>query len=166
VRFFEPEFEVRHGELGPEIDRVSLALRPDILFVHRDAEREKLEVRRGEIPVSQAGVVRVVPVRMTEAWLLIDERAIRKAVGNPNGHVDLDLPKASRLEGLADPKSKLRELLLTASERVSPRRQQRFQRDIRRCVHLVAEYTEDFTPLRQLDAYVAFENELRLAVKA
>jgi hypothetical protein len=45
TRFFEPEFEVRRGELAAEIERVSSRLQPDILFVHRDAEREPLELR-------------------------------------------------------------------------------------------------------------------------
>ncbi len=164
ARFFEPGFEVRHGELQPEIERVSRALRPDILFVHRDAERESLDVRRGEIPMTKDGIVRVVPVRMTEAWLLIDEKAIRRAAGNPNGHIHLDIPKVSRLESLPSPKETLRDLLLEASEHESPRRRQRFQRDIGRCVHLVADYTEDFSPLRQLTAYRAFESELQQAL--
>lgn len=160
VRFFEPEFEVRRGAVGPELERVSRALRPDILFVHRDAERASLEARRREIPMNHGGLVRVVPVRMTEAWLLGDETAIRKAAGNPNGRIQLSLPRVSRLEALPDPKLKLKEVLLEASEHASPRRQQRFMRDIQRCRLLVAEYTEDFSFLRQLDAYRAFEEDL------
>lgn len=164
TRFFEPEFEVRHGLLSKEIERVTNALLPDILFVHRDAERELLQDRLKEFPWPRRGLVRVVPVRMTEAWLLIDEGAIRKASGNPNGSAHLDIPRISRLEGLSDPKKALRELLLEASEHTSPRRRQRFQRDIHRCVHLVAEYTQDFSPLRRLEAYRAVEDELRQAL--
>jgi len=33
-----------------------------------------------------------------------------------------------------------------------------------KAVHLVAEYIEDFSPLRKLDAFQAFENELRRVV--
>lgn len=114
--------------------------------------------------MTKDGIVRVVPVRMTEAWLLIDEKAIRKAAGNPNGHIHLDIPKLSRLENLPNPKETLRDLLLEASEHESPRRRQRFQRDIGHCVRLVADYTEDFSSLRQLAAYRVFENELRQAL--
>jgi hypothetical protein len=161
VRFFEPEFEVRRGDLAQELKRVAEKLHPDILFVHRDAERESLEARRAQIPMIEDGLVRVVPVRMTEAWLLVDESAIRRAANNPNGQVDLEIPRVSRLESLPDPKATLREALLRASGHVSPRRRQRFQRDLGRCFHLVAEYTPDFSPLRQLAAYQAFEAELR-----
>jgi len=68
----------------------------DLLFVHRDAETASLEFRLNEIneAVLKASigngpstVVRVVPVRMTEAWLLFDIGAIRQASGNPNGAV-------------------------------------------------------------------------------
>jgi hypothetical protein len=35
---------------------------------------------------------RVVPVRMTKAWLTVDEAAIRKAARNPLGTAPLELP--------------------------------------------------------------------------
>ena len=64
----------------------------DLLFVHRDAEAISLEVRLNEIRQAvlnarveneTSTVVCVVPVRMTEAWLLFDIDAIRQAAGNP-----------------------------------------------------------------------------------
>jgi hypothetical protein len=95
---------------------------PDVVFVHRDAEGDKPESRLIEVAIGakQAGVtcpvVAVVPVRMTEAWLLLDERAIREVAGRPSGRVPLDLPPAGRVESLADPKAKLADVLLLASE--------------------------------------------------
>ena len=60
-----------------------------VLFVHRDAEAQPPALRREEIATALHGVsighIPVVPVRMTEAWLLADESAIRSAAGNPNG---------------------------------------------------------------------------------
>lgn len=164
VLFFEPQFEVRDGELTSELERVSNALRPDMLFVHRDAEREPLDVRRNEIPMTHAGTVRVVPVHMTEAWLLLDEMAIRKAAGNPNGRSPIELPRIRIVENLPDPKAMLRSLLLEAKAASSARKKQRFLQRIQRCVHLVSEYTADFSPLRQLPAFRAFEEDLRQAL--
>jgi len=67
----------------------------DLLFVHRDAEREPFENRHTEIErallevarqeVSLPSAVCVIPVRMHEAWLLFNEWAIRMAAGNPRG---------------------------------------------------------------------------------
>jgi hypothetical protein len=77
--------------LAERISR-ALALFPaDLLFVHRDADRGPTATRREEIRRAVAATmanqmtVPVVPVRMTEAWLLIDEAAIRSAAGNPRG---------------------------------------------------------------------------------
>jgi hypothetical protein len=70
----------------------------DIAFVHRDAEAQPAEARRAEISLGaqNAGitqpVVPVVPVRMTEAWLLLDEQMIRTVAGRPNGTGSLGLP--------------------------------------------------------------------------
>ena len=93
-------------------DRIllSLELYPcDLLFVHRDAEREPLQTRIQEIEnaLTHAGksqflppAICVVPVRMQEAWLLFDEAAIRRAAGNPNGRERLDLPSVAACEAL------------------------------------------------------------------
>jgi hypothetical protein len=137
----------------------------DVLFIHRDAERETRERRLDEIrrAVSAAGAptfVPVVPVRMTEAWLLIDKSAIRRAAGNPNGGAHLPLPQPARLENVADPKRLLRECLIRASEKTG-RRLQQFERDLPERAQRVAELIDDFSPLRQLPAFQAFENDTR-----
>ncbi len=103
-------------------------------------------------------LVPVIPVRMTEAWLLTDESAIRRASGNPNGKVRLDLPPVSRLEALPDPKVELHRLLRVASE-LTGRRLKRLNEGS--AVHRVAEYTESFHQLRELSAFVTLEDELR-----
>lgn len=143
----------------------------DLLFVHRDAEREPRQVRVTEIhkaithlvePVS-APIVCVVPVRMQEAWLLFDEMAIRFAAGNPNGKEPIVLPPMATLENLADPKDVLYDLLRKASG-LSGRRLKKFSasKEARR----VAEFIDDFTPLRRLPAFNAFEAEIKGVIDA
>lgn len=143
----------------------------DLLFVHRDAEREPSVARIQEIQnaLAQANerdfnlpVVCVVPVRMTEAWLLFDESAIRRAAGNPNGRAPLRLPSLDRLELLPDPKSELRDLLRQASE-LRGRRLRRFE--VRTDAPRVSDYIADFSPLRRLTAFTYLEAELRRAVQ-
>lgn len=137
----------------------------DILFIHRDAEREPSGQRRNEIEtaiailaVTPSYYVPVIPVRMTEAWLLIDEEAIRRAADNPNGSVRLALPQISRLEFLPDPKESLNRLLVEASEKTG-RRLAKFKQipELAWRRGRVAELIEDYTPLRSLDAFKAFE---------
>lgn len=149
-------------------DRLAKAIRDypcHVLFVHRDSEREPREKRLEEIRQAVAGAeipafVPVVPVRMTEAWLLIDESAIRRAAGNPNGEVTLPLPKVAQLEAVADPKKVLRECLIRASEKTG-RRLQQFERDLSERAQRVSELITDFSPLRQLPAFQELEKDAR-----
>lgn len=161
LRFAQPDFLVRRTRPVEEaVQEAISAYDPNLLFVHRDAERVEREVRRREIPHDDL-VVAVIPVRMTEAWLLVDESALRQAAGNPNGRVSLALPPPSRLESVADPKTLLRELLATASE-ATGRRRRRFDQSAAR--QRVADLIGDFSPLRELPAFAAFESELESAL--
>lgn len=139
----------------------------DVLFVHRDAEKESLEKRTQEIHSALAvafatsthpPVVCVVPVRMSEAWMLFNEKAIRIAAANPNGSMRLQLPQASKIEQMPDPKAKLRELLQTACG-LPPQRLRSFS--VPRAAKLVTEFIEDFSPLRQLPAFARMEDEFK-----
>ena len=93
----------------------------DLVVVHRDADNVGHDARLVEIDhavsrvMDEAQLVPVVPVRMTEAWLLLDEAAIRHVAGNPNGRNRLPLPKRKEAERVADPKALLAECLLTAA---------------------------------------------------
>jgi hypothetical protein len=126
----------------------------DILFVHRDAEGEPHERRIDEIRAAIAGIetqsVPVIPIRMQEAWLLIDEPALRRAAGNPNGRVTLEMPAIDRLEDIPDPKQTLHELILKASG-LSGRRRQKLNPS-RQAMRL-GELIEDYTPLQRLFAF-------------
>lgn len=157
---------LRAGQRGM-IGRLSraLALYPcDLLFVHRDAEREEPERRYEEIQNALAHLASpppalcVVPVKMTEAWLLTDKAAIRHAADNKYGKVRLALPSVQSLEGLPDPKQKLFELLRAASEKRG-RRLEQFRRDEAGRRLRVAELTEDFSSLLQLPAFRRFQDE-------
>jgi hypothetical protein len=141
----------------------------DLLFVHRDAEKEPHARRSAEIREALSGfanhppAVCVVPVRMQEAWLLFDEAALRKAAGRPNGKTPLALPSMKQIEQEPDPKRKLHELLREASG-LSGRHHKRFRAEIQ--VHRLAELIDDFTPLFELLAFQALDEELEAALTA
>jgi hypothetical protein len=148
-------------------DRIqkAIALYPcDLLFVHRDAEKESRQKRVSEIHQAvnlikedvTFPVVCVIPVKMTEAWLLIDEKAIREAAGNPKGTQILNLPKPSKTEELSDPKETLKGLLETAHGH-SSRKPQKFSTARAR----IADLIDDFQLLKQLPAFIALESELK-----
>jgi hypothetical protein len=137
----------------------------DILFVHRDAERMQPNRRLQEIQRAlsdfdtrtRQSAICVVPVRMTEAWLLFDEVAMRRAAGNPNGEQSLRLPSLLQMEELPNPKRILHDLLRQASG-LTGRRLKTFRADA--AVHMVAEYTADFSPLRTLPAFEVLERRI------
>lgn len=148
--------------------RAALEMYPcDLLFVHRDCETQSVTHRHDEIREALERVFRVqdkrvpavcvVPRRMTEAWLLISERVIRTASGNPNGRVPLPMPDLDTLEDLTDPKETLFSLLRTASE-LHGRRLRSLR--VHRLVHRIVELLDDFSSLRVLPAFTAFEEQL------
>ena len=152
--------------------RVSLDFYPcDLLFVHRDAERETREKRVQEIHKAVVGLpeelspvfICVIPVRMQETWLLIDEAAIKSAAGNRRYAGQLGLPPLRRLEQIPDPKSRLSELLRQASD-LNRRRQRNFR--VAKHARRVTEFIEDFSPLRKLRAFVALEEEVSSAIQS
>jgi len=138
----------------------------DLLFVHRDAEGERLDTRTGEIAhalerasSSQAipPAVCVVPVRMQEAWLLFDEAAIGRAAGNPNGRQSVQLPKVAACETVSDLKDVLHTALRHASGLTGRRRQ---QFDPHQAASRLADLIGNFSPLRALPAFQRLEADL------
>ena len=96
----------------------------DLIFIHRDANTVGYAARAGAIEEIMRGVqwdsrdsdwLPVIPVRSTEAWLLLSEAAIRRVAGNPRGSQPLQLPKPSQVENVSDPKEALRKALADAS---------------------------------------------------
>jgi hypothetical protein len=159
----------KHGQNLEERVRFAVEDYPcDILFVHRDAEAQSSDDRRREILnavrhlQSNPLAVCVIPVRMTEAWLLLDEKAIRKAAGNPKGRKPLNLPVLASIERVANPKDELYQSLRIASE-YSGRKLRSLQVELIR--HRVAELM-DYELLRSLSAFQCLENDLTATLTA
>ena len=176
-RQFESQFaeagELQKGAgLAGKIESALSRYPCDLLFVHRDAESSEDAIRRHrleEISRAMEGhsicFVPIVPVRMIEAWLLIDRAAICRAAGNPNSRANISLPALRHLENQSDPKALLHELLAEASE-LTGRRLKAFRAEMtyRRCY--IPDYISDFSPLRQLSAFREFEAETRRVVES
>jgi len=112
----------------------ALSLEPNanLIYVHRDSDSRNSSPRYEEINRALKQLehprkhVAVVPVQETEAWLLADPQAIRDKAGNPNGAMQLNIPKLSRIEQLANPKESLFQALVDASD-LSGRRLDKFK---------------------------------------
>lgn len=155
---YQDQFAQPLPQVGGDLEkRVLAAIRLfpcDLLFVHRDAETKTFDERVTEIQSQLATVkqpyVPIIPIRMTEAWLLSCEEAIRRAAGNPNGKMPLNLPTCEQWEKRPNPKEILFQALRVASG-LSGRRLNSFSEHSAR--HRVAELTPDFSPLERLEAF-------------
>jgi hypothetical protein len=150
-----------HGPLAPRLTAAARNYGGDVILCHRDAEKETHEARVAEILESAKDialpVVPVVPVRMLEAWLLHDEKAIRSAANNVNGTNPLNLPAVNRIEKIADPK----QALFAALEAATGWRPQRLRRfNVHHARSRVTSFVDDFSRLRALPAFLAFEQRL------
>ena len=141
----------------------------DLLFVHRDADNIGWESRRSEIEhavresLFQEPSVPVIPVRMTEAWLLLDEMAIRRAVRKPDGRRPLVLPTPNEVERRANPRDILNAALLDASE-MRGRRRIGLRQELPTLRRNLLETLPVGGPLEQLESWRRFRDDALAAL--
>jgi hypothetical protein len=141
-----------------------------IVFVHRDSDSRSSESRRREITEAaervaelHSIVVPLVPIQELEAWLLLDDAAIRSVVGRPSSTAPLGLPRAGMVESVADPKKVLAEACIAASEASGRRlKDERRKFPVRRRVLL--ERLDIDGPVRGLSAWQELERDISNAV--
>lgn len=153
--------------LSEKIRKALEIYEPDLLFIHRDAEKQPFEKRKMEIDESLSGLtdppaVCIVPIRMSEAWLLFDERAIRRAAGNPNGRMPLQLPNINTVESIPDPKERLFSLIREASGLSGTRLKKLKTQPL---ANLVSRSISDFESLQHLSSFRALESELSEVIR-
>lgn len=169
---FEFEFS---GEKKPKwklADKINYALELfpcDLLMVHRDVENQTIAQREQEVqeainqiksPGPRFGFISVTPIKMSEAWLLIDEQAIREAAGNPNGKEPLPMPSIQELERM-DAKKKAEELLQKAHGG-RKRQRKKFNSEMAKHKHLLAKNIEDFALCHRLYAFQRLHDHLNM----
>jgi hypothetical protein len=126
--------EVGHSIFKKARVVLSQASNADILFIHRDADARDATSRYKEIATAMESLgnsmdyVAVVPIQETEAWLLLDEKAIREVAENQAGRMSLNLPSPKQVETIANPKERLKEVLAKASG-FKGRRLKRFRKN-------------------------------------
>ena len=157
VEILEPEFRKRKGSVAEFLSTYSTGAM--LIFVHRDSENLKLEKRLEEFDaVDRQDVVPVVPVRMSESWLLFNGPAIAEAAGVRSSPVTV--PSIVQVENIPNPKSHLDKLLLQAAGPPTGRRGKIFRRSIPGRRVSVAQHIADYSPLENLPAFRSFQDTL------
>ena len=141
----------------------------DMVFIHRDSDgpdrkRREREIRRG---VEESGFphpfIPVIPVQETEAWLLLDEQAIRDVVAS-KGKQPLRLPKPNAIEGTRNPKEILQKALLAASE-TSGRRLKKEKNSFSRHRRVLMQRLDPFGAVRNLPSWQCLERDIKRALE-
>ena len=153
--------------------QAALALAGDVnlLFAHQDSDgRDPEEVRR-QVLQSLASVepcprsICVVPVQELEAWLLLDEEAIRAISGSPNGAEDLNLPSPRHVEKTLKPNERLMEALSRASGKHG-RRHHEVKRAFSEHRAMLLQGLDIDGPIRHLPAWQQLIADVEAAVTA
>lgn len=135
----------------------------NLFIVHRDSDNVNPGDREREIneAISSMNFVKpclpIIPNAMTEAWLLVDERAIYKAVNNPNGQDQFKLPNINIIEKIRNPKNVLFELFISASG-LSRRRHSSI--DLFMCRQRCALFITEFQKMGNLSSFALFRQKI------
>ncbi len=170
-----PDFRRLGETIGSRIEakiRATLLLEPNanLIFIHRDADSRNPEPRYREISEAICAsdcaqpYVPIVPVQETEAWLLLDEQAIKKIAQKPNSRRALHLPAARRVESVANPKERLQRALTLACG-MTGRRLERFKKSFPIHRQLLLQQLPIGGALSQVQSWVRLRDDLRRAIE-
>lgn len=140
-----------------------------VLFIHADADGDGVRARAERITPAvrqleaELGThhswVAVVPVQMTDAWLLADFQRLREVLGTTLDASQLGIPtRGPSIERIADPKQ-----ALESAWRIVHGRRRRAHR-LSSIYQPLGEQIQ-LVELRKLEAYVEFERELAAALR-
>jgi hypothetical protein len=147
----------------------------ELVVIHRDADNAEPDRRREEIAqavkscVPSLPHIAVVPVRMTEAWLLLDEPLLRTVAGNPNGRTPLSLPTVREVEDLPNPKNCLIETLietLIEASGLRGRRLKTFRQRFPQYRRQILERLDPGGPVSQVPSWMRFVDDATTALQS
>jgi len=105
-------------------------------------------------------IVPVIPVRMTEAWMLADKALLKKEIGTNKTDQELDIYRAP--EQYADPKATIEEAIRIAQqERTRRHRNKLMIADI----YLSIGQSISIDKLKQIPSYIKFQENIRIAFR-
>lgn len=148
-----------------------------LLLIHSDADSRTAEAALGDriqpgldLVAQQDDqtalcrqMVPVVPVTMTEAWMLADAATLYRILGTAQPNDSLEIPTSpAEIERLADPKEHLNQILRNASATRSRRR--RKSRTVGQLYEPLGEQI-NLAELSRLSAYQRFQADLETALR-
>jgi hypothetical protein len=105
-------------------------------------------------------IVPIIPVRMTEAWLLADKELLKNEIGTSLSDIDLEINREAEL--VADPKTIIEKALIIAQSRISNRRNRITISDLYQPIGQKLTIEK----LQALSAFNRFSNQVAISLKA
>jgi hypothetical protein len=121
----------------------------------KNALNEKNEQKYCKIAVP------IVPIQMTEAWMLADKELLKSEIGTNKSNSDLGIHREP--ETIADPKDTIKNAIRIAKEN-STKRKRRKGLDISDLYQIIGQKLE-LSKLDGISSYQEFKNDLRNAFK-
>lgn len=140
-----------------------------LLFVHTDAD-DRTDERALEtkiLPVEEVlleaesnvfcqNIVAVIPVYMTESWMMADRELLKSEIGIDKTNVELGIHRNP--EELTDPKNKIEEIIRISKENL-PKRRRNKGLDISDLYQIIGQKIE-LSELEKLNSYNKFKQSL------
>ena len=169
IEVYEPEHIKSYGEFVEEVFRASQdahKIGMKVLCIHTDADRKtnshviehKIKpafeniVNSGDTNLCK-NLVAVIPIQMTEAWMLADKDALKNQIDTDLTDRDLEIHRQP--ENYADPKEAIENAIRIARGQLPRRR--RYEFGISELYQIVGQ-TADLTKLERLSSYQNFKN--------
>lgn len=172
---FPPEFVRLKNSKSSQAERILEAAKQvnglHLLIVHVDADEKTedearieriepgLQLIRGSIEPICRDVVPIIPIRTTEAWMLVDTAKLCEVIGITEIPEGIALPRPTRLEAHNNPKSLLNSIIKTARER-----RPRSRIDVAD-IHEPLARQIDLAALSHLQAYAKFKADFMVALQ-
>ena len=176
IDVYQPEFLKKEGT-GFVNQIVSLTIKYSyfhVICIHCDSDSPTID-KRMQFNIDPAfsavediegnvckNLVAVIPVQMTEAWMLADTKLLKEKIGTDKSDSELALPtKANQIESISDSKATIGNALRIAQSEQSRRRKKLQISD------LYSPVSQELTieKLQQLSSYNNFEQNVLAAIK-
>jgi hypothetical protein len=175
IEVYSPEFLRKEGEGFVEqvVNIVKKYPYFHVICIHSDADSPDIKERlkNNIIPAFTAveelenevckNLVAIIPVQMTEAWMLADIDLFKEKIGTSKSNSDLGLPSRIKLvENLSDPKSVIKEALRLA-QIDQPKRRKKLT-----IAHLYSPLSQELSieKLMQLPSYLNFIENIGISL--
>lgn len=176
IEVYEPEHINSYGEFVEEVFRASqdaYKIGMKVLCIHTDADAKndnhviEHKINPAFENVANSGdtnlcknLVAVIPIQMTEAWMLADKDVLKNQIDTKLTDLDLQIHRPP--ENYADPKEAIENAIRIARSNLPRRR--RYEFGISELYQIIGQ-TSDLTKLAKLDSYQKFQNEVVEAFK-